>query len=195
MKKINIEDIDSQISDKILNLSDEQIASMDLITAEAIKNKYHGKLMLKLPNGEVQFFEWLKENDPDVWKDLWEDTPDKEYIVSIDFLPYLIRHKTGFPICDLINNENCYFVPLHINSRESEMLSDTLKVRLNNKEPLTPAQLLLLEISLHPIDIWHFAYKYKLDLEKAKNAVRQLVDDETIVHFKDAEHLANFIEI
>jgi len=55
--------------------------------------------------------------------------------------------------------------------------------------------LLALEISVSPIDIWHFAYKHKVPLRDAKAAVAQLVDDHALVHITDAEHLARFINV
>ncbi len=195
MEKINIENIEKLIINDCLELQNEHLKMMDIETAELIKKKHRGQLMVKLNPDEILFFEWLKENDFAVWNDLWEDTLSDNYIISIDFLPYLIKYKNGFPICDLLNNDNYYFVPIHLKGAEIEMLSDTLQIRLKNKESLTPAQLLLIEISLHPIDIWHFAFRHKLPIETVKIAVHQLVEDGSIVHFTDAEHLANFIDV
>lgn len=195
MDSIKADIIEKQINNNLLELTNDSLKLIDPEIAEFIKNKYKGKLMFKLNPDEIHFFEWLKLNDLEVWNDLWEGAENPDYLVSIDFLPYLIKYKTGFPICDLINNDNYYFVPIHLKNKEMEFLSDSLKTRLRNKETLTPAQLLLIEISLHPIDIWHFAYKYNLLIKTAKDAVQQLVDDEAIVHFKDSEHLANFIDV
>lgn len=183
------------IINNILHLSDELLNSINADEAEEIKNKYHGKVMMKLHETEVKFFEWLKENDAPVWEDLWADDEDTKYLVSIDFLPFLVKYRKQFPICDLISLENYFFVPLHLKGKEVELLADTLKTRLRNKETLTPAQLLMIEISLNPIDIWHFSHKYKISITEAKKAVQQLVEDGSIVHFTEAGQLANFIDV
>lgn len=195
INKINIDFIEKQISENLLILRDEYLSAISVEDAEYLKNKYKGKLMMYLHPSEIAFFEWLKDNDLAIWEDLWNDDISKEYSVSIDFLPYLVKYRQQFPICDLLNNVNYYFVPMHIKGLEEERLADTLKTRLGNKDALTPAQLLLIEISLNPIDIWHFAYKYQLPIEKAKDAVLQLVDDGNIVHFPEAGQLANFIDV
>ena len=72
---------------------------------------------------------------------------------------------------------------------------DSVKERVLAKEPLTVAQLLALEISFGPIDIWRFAYHHQISLDSAKNAVKVLVDDGVLIHIKDAETLARFINI
>lgn len=183
------------IINNILHLSDELLNSIKIDEAEEIKTQYHGKVMMKLHESEVKFYEWLKENDSPVWEDLWAEDEDTKYLVSIDFLPFLVKYRKQFPICDLVSTENYFFVPLHLKGKEVELLADTLKTRLRNKETLTPAQLLLIEISLNPIDIWHFAHKYKIKIDEVKKAVSQLVDDGSIIHFPEAGQLANFIDI
>ena len=55
-------------------------------------------------------------------------------------------------------------------------------------------QLLALQISAEPIDIWHFAYKNKFEIETAKKAAESLVEDNALVHFKEAEYLAQFVD-
>ena len=190
-----IDVLNTKIQDRIIEIPNEIYKILDEDKAVHIKNFYDGKYFMKLPESEIAFFEWLKENDPEIWKDLWDESPIEPYCVSFDFLPYLIRHGNGFPICDLLNNENYYFTPIHINGREAELMVETIKQRFLNRDSLTPAQTLLMEISLNPIDIWHFSYKYNIEIYKAQVAVAQLVEDESIVHFKLAEHLANFIHI
>ncbi len=153
---------------------------------------------LKLPKYEIDFFEWLKENDVNVWNDIWlDDNPVEEpYVVSISFLTKLLeKDGRGFPICDLVNNDNFYFSINHMVDEESKMLIDSAKNRFVAKDKLTIAQLLALEIAMGEIDIWHFAYKHKIDLNEAKNAVYELVNDEVLVHLKSTEHLTTFINI
>lgn len=190
-----IEICNDNIVDRVLTIPESIIAEIDPAQAFFIREHFRGQIFIKFPNTEIQFFEWLKVNDAAVWDDLWSDSPEEPYIVSIDFLPHLVKKGRGFPICDLVNTENYYFAPIHINGREAEFLTDTIKQRFLSKESLTTAQTLLMEISMDPIDIWHFAYKYKISIAQAKEAVAQLLEDQTIVHFTNADHLANFIEV
>jgi hypothetical protein len=148
-----------------------------------------------LPEKEIIFFEWLKINDTPVWNDLWNDELLEPYIVSLIFLPVLIkRGYRGFPICDLIENDNYYFTPQHLADKESEIFSESAKTIYLNKGKMTIPQLLAMEISLDPIDIWHFAYKHQISVAECKKAVLDLVNDEVLVHLKDASHLSTFID-
>lgn len=158
-----------------------------------LSNRYGKDHLVNLPQREIFFFEWLKENDPEVWADLWANQMDEPYLVGMSFLPALVDKSLGFLICDLISKDNYYFSPSHIVEKESSFLLDSIKTRFLNKQSLTPAQLLLLQISYGPLDIWHFAYKSKISLSNAKNAVQILVEDNVLVHLKDAEHLSIFI--
>ncbi len=161
--------------------------------AQELSEKYGKDHMVNLPQREIFFFEWLKNEDYDVWADLWDNQMDEPYLVGMSFLPALVDKSAGFLICDLVANDNYYFTPAHIVEKESSFLLDSIKTRFLNKQSLTPAQLLLLQISYGPLDIWHFAYKSKISLSNAKNAVQILVDDNVLVHLKDAEHLSIFI--
>jgi len=46
---------------------------------------FHGYTLMQLPQSEIDFFEWLKSADRDVWNDLWEGE-ENQYLVSIDLL-------------------------------------------------------------------------------------------------------------
>ncbi|MBM2814821.1 MAG: hypothetical protein HW421_1583 [Ignavibacteria bacterium] len=172
-------------------------ALYDSITPEQaaiLAEKYGHTKLLMLPAGEIHFFEWLLENDPVVWNDLWLGNEEEPYLVGISFLPLLVvKDGRGFPICDLTTCDNNYFSVEHMVDAESKLLLESVKERFMNKDPLSVAQLLILEISMGPIDIWHFAYKHRIQLEEAKLAITQLVEDKAIVHLTNAEHLANFI--
>ncbi|MDQ1267285.1 MAG: hypothetical protein QG635_2439 [Bacteroidota bacterium] len=149
---------------------------------------------MRLPEKEIKFFEWLAINDENVWKDLWDDADAEPYVVGISFLPMLLaKNGRGFPICDLLNCENFYFSEQHLVDEESRIIIDTARNLFTEHKKLTPAQLLALEISFDPIDIWHFAYKYNMNLTEAKNAVKVLVQDKALVHLTDAAHLAALI--
>jgi hypothetical protein len=114
--------------------------------------------------------------------------------VGMSFLPVLINKMRGYPICDLLDNDNYYFTSAHIVDKESEILLESARTRFMNNEDLTTAQLLILQISVSPTDIWHFAYNFNIDINEAKKAVEDLVQDNALVHLKEVEYLAPFID-
>lgn len=190
-----IEIIDSQSnSNHFIELSDEIFQSLDNEIAKSLADKYGSSLLMKLPSREIKFFEWLYENDRDIWNDLWGNTEEEPYIVGMSFLPVLINKMRGYPICDLLHKDNYYFTSAHIVDKESEILLESAKTRFMNNEDLTIAQLLILQISVSPVDIWHFAYNFNIDINEAKKAVEELVQDNALVHLKEVEHLAPFID-
>jgi hypothetical protein len=179
----------------VLHIPEDVFLKMEKEYGELLKKDFTATRMLKLPQSEIDFFNWLKENDPDVWSDIWGDD-DGSYTVSIEFLPMLLeKDGRGFPICDLQNVDNYYFMPQLLVERESDVMVEAAKVRFIEKRGLTPSQLLALEIHFGGIDVWHFAYKHKIDLGEAKAAVASLVEDQILVHLTDAEHLAPILEL
>ena len=186
---------ENNIAGRVMNIPSELLNQIDEVQAYLVRDHFKGKYFLKLPDYEIEFFEWLKLSEPEVWQDLWSDSVEEPYLVSIDFLPTLLPGRRGFPICDLVAADNYYFAPIHINGREAELMVDTIKQRYLNKKSITVAQTLLMEISMDAIDIWHFAYKHKIEIAKAKEAVALLVEEQSIVHFTNADHLANFVII
>lgn len=201
MKHI-IELINQNIIENCVQLPDEQLFNFSNEEIDFIVSKFGGKLMIKLPQTEIIFFEWLKINDPDVWDDIWnnnnyadeDDTNDELYSVSIILLPYILDDNgRGFTICDLINNDNYYFHIDNMVGEEAQIIIDSAKKLFKQTQKITIAQLLAIEISIAPIDIWHFAYKHKLNINEAKKAVQELVDDDALVHLTQAEYLMPFI--
>lgn len=187
---------DSIKKNQYIHIPDELLFSLENEHIDAIINEFSGHQMIKLPTPEIDFFEWLKTIDLDVWNDLWldEESPFEKYLISIDLLPLLLsKDGRGFPICDLINNDNYYFTEHQMVDEESKIVIETARELFRQNKNLTIAQLLALEISINPIDIWHFAYKHKIELNDAKKAVEVLVADNALVHLTKAEHIANFI--
>ncbi|MCX6148143.1 MAG: hypothetical protein NTW25_12985 [Candidatus Kapabacteria bacterium] len=179
-----------------LEIPDELFDKMNPEYGLVLVNEFKKSQVMKLPLYEVKFFDWLKANDEPVWNDIWlEDSPVEEpYIVSLSFITNLLeKDGRGFPICDLANEDNYYFSIGHMVDEESKMLIDSVKNRFVAKDKLTIAQLLALEISMGDIDIWHFAYKHGIQINEAKKAVDELVNDNVLVHLKSSEHLATFL--
>jgi len=178
-------------------LFEEQVfAEITAEQAQLLAKRYSSDTLMMLPKYEIDFFEWLRSEDEAIWLDLWDDELVDPYLVGMYFLPRLVeRDGRGFPICDLLDNDNYFFTAAQMQDEEGKAFVESARNRFENNEPLTVAQLLALEISASPIDIWHFAYKHSIPLRQAKAAVSQLVDDHALVHITDAEHLARFINV
>ena len=179
-----------------LELPDKLFKELSLDEANEIKSLRKPDIF-KLPDWEIEFFEWLKKEDPEVWDDLWKDDniTQRAYYVSTIFLPLIVDdNDRGFPICDLENTDNYYFTPKHVVDEESKVMIEVANRKFKKRERLTHTELLAFEISLGAIDIWHLAYKYKLKLTECKKAVKKLVEDGALVHLKESEHLVPFIE-
>jgi hypothetical protein len=179
-----------------ISFPEELLSTISAEQAQLVAGHFASNTLMLLPEKERTFFEWLKTEDAEVWNDLWgaDELGIEPYVVAIGFLPQLLETNRGFPICDLLTCDNYYFTQLHLITEESKLMLESVKERFMSKQKLTPAQLLTLEISISPIDIWRFAYNYKISLEEAKNAVKTLVEDKVLIHLSKAEHLANFIE-
>jgi len=174
--------------------TNEEFDSLNEDTVNEILNEFSGRFLFRLPEAEIKFFEWLKENDLAVWNDIWSDEISEPYLVSVNLLPVIMNlDGRGFPICDLQTVDNYYFSMDNMVDNESKILIEASQDLFRNNKSLSPAQMLALEISLDPIDIWHFAYKHKIDLEVAKEAVHSLVADYALVHLKEAEYIAPFV--
>lgn len=185
------------ISENKLEFQEDDFSKFSIENAQYIDENTGKRFLFKLPNSEIQFFDWLKEVDPLVWNDLWksDDLNESPYFVSTVFLSWIIENKDrGFPICDLRTVDNYYFSIDHMVDEESKVFMDVSKAKLENRTRMTTTELLSLEISLAPIDIWHFAYKFKLDLNQCKEAVHSLSKDNALVHLREAEHIAPFIK-
>lgn len=183
------------VEDGYAVLPEELFSTATKHQAQLIADLLPKSILINLPHREIEFFEWLKIADKSVWDDLWGDDNVLPYLVSITFLPFLLDEDfRGFPICDLTQNDNYYFTADHMVDEESKLMIDSTKTMFLDKKQLSLAQLLALQISLSPIDIWHFAYKSKVPLESAKKAVDELVADGVLVHLRSAEHLTSFLD-
>jgi len=178
---------------EIFDFPDEIFINLTEDNIKILKEKFGSKYLMKIPDSEIQFFEWLKLNDTPVWNDLWENT-ENNYTVALNFIPLLKNNIRGFPICDLLNNDNFYFTESHLISEEAKIMVESVQKMYYEHKQLTIEQALVLEISLEPIDIWRFAYRYKISIERAKEAVANLVNDKILIHLKNAEQLTPFID-
>lgn len=159
-----------------------------------LAEKFASKGFLKIPEREERFFEWLKQNDEPVWRDLWGAESEEPYIVSFSFLPLLMDKSRGFPICDLIDCENYYFTEDCIITEEGKAFRDSAQERFLSGYKLTAAQALVVELCAFPIDIWRFAYRYGFKVDFAKNIVDELMKDKALAHLKKREEIADLIK-
>lgn len=165
----------------------------NLTTAQAvwISTEFHGHCLMKLPENEIRFFEWLKKNDPAVWKDLWEE--DDQYLVSIDFLSSMTADGNGFPICDLESNDNFWFSERHLKPKGRQIFQ-VIEQKLKNNQKLSVEETLLFEIASGAIDIWHFCYRYQVPVSLVKQKVEILKLEDVLVHLTNREDLVKYID-
>lgn len=171
----------------------KDLSDLSKADSQKIEKHFHGKAMMQLPESEIKFFEWLREKDPPVWSDLWDDE-DEPYRVSIDFLHHFVEGENGFPICDLIDENNYWFTTRHIKPKGAEK-SGEISRKLKQKETLSFEEGLLIEISRGSIDIWHFCYKYNLPVSFAKKKIEVMHRDDILVHLSDREDLVKYLDV
>lgn len=186
----------TSVENHILDIPEYFYEELTPLLCNVIIEHFQNDTLFKLPQKEILFFEWLKNNDKPVWDDIWLDDLFEPYLVSLALLPrFCYNNYSAYPICELRNNDNFYFVPQHLADKESDLFVESSKTRYMEKEALTIPQWLALTISMGAVDIWHFAYKNELDLKDCKDAVLSLVDDKILVHLKDPDHLSVFVEL
>jgi hypothetical protein len=164
--------------------------------ARQVAQALQSSVLMRLPEWEIAFFEWLREADPAVWQDLWGGQELEPYVVGISFLPFLLQHRQrGFPICDLVTVDNYYFAPSQITPSEGQAFLEAALQLLAEGKPLTLAQEFLLEVSRGAIDIWHFAYHRRVPLAAVKEAVAELVEGKVLLHLRTAEEVAEHVQL
>ena len=161
--------------------------------AQAIEKHFHGRAMMELPSEEIDFFVWLKENDPLVWDDLWKNE-EEPYRVSLAFLHHFIGNGNGFPICDLIDVDNYWFHSQHIKPKALEKM-DEIQQKLDSKRSLSFEEGILIEIARGSLDLWHFCYRYKLPLVVAKKKIETMHREDLLVHLNDRDDLVKYLDI
>ncbi|MEN3027031.1 MAG: hypothetical protein ABDH31_04895 [Chlorobiota bacterium] len=175
---------------------EDVLRSLTVEQARQVANVLQSTTLMRLPSWEIRFFEWLREVDPRVWHDLWGSPEEEPYVVGLSFLPFLIQHpRRGFPICDLRTVDNYYFTAAHITPVEGLSVLQAAQQLLLEGRPLTLAQEFLLEVSVAPIDIWHFAYYRRASPAEVKEAVMELVEAKALIHLRSAEEVAEYVKL
>lgn len=193
IKKLLKEKDRQRQQDGYLQFSAQELAAIRTDEVNHVIDFFHGYSLMKLPQSEIDFFEWLKKYDTAVWNDLWGEDVDL-YLVSTDFLRQLTGNSPQFPICDLVDQENYWFCKRHIKPKGMEQLEETL-LKIDGGLELGLAELFLFEVSVANTDIWHFTYHHNLDLQEMKEVISDMVYEGWLVHLPDREDLVKYIEI
>ena len=176
--------------------SDDDLLSATEDDANEVIAEYATGALWRLPSHEVEFFEWLRKEDPDVWNDLWGDVQEAPYLISLAHLPDFIGGASGkYLIRDLQTQVNYYFTPEMLLMKESADFIAAVRTRLDERESLNVAQAFATEVSYGPVDVWHFAHRHKKSIAAVKAAVQTLVDDHILVHVPTADHLTDHFDV
>jgi hypothetical protein len=181
------------VEEGYIKFDQNELGEINRHDAEVLEKHFHGRAMMELPKEEIDFFTWLRDNDPAVWDDLWKNE-EEPYRVSLDFLHHFIEEGNGFPICDLIEADNYWFHSRHIKPKAMEKMAE-IQEKLDNKGSLSFEEGLLVEIARGSIDLWHFCYRYKLPILVAKNKIEAMHKEDLLVHLKDREDLVKYLDV
>jgi hypothetical protein len=189
----------------------EVLQSLSAEQAVFLAERFGAGVLMRLPESEQRFFEWLRGSAPEVWHDVWDsdDEEDNEddgngehtspqaelYTVGLGLLPEIIQEDRGFPICDLVREQNFYFSLKSLNAEEAKPFVDAAVSAVETGERLSLAQMLMLEIRRAPIDVWRFAYLYRLPVAEAKKTALQLIQDGLLKHGSTREELSAINEL
>lgn len=192
-----IERAESSIAEnRSLTISTEELVGVTPEQAELLQKKFGSRLLMHMPEHEIAFQEWLKVNDHVVWKDLWDDQEDPPYTISLAFLPDMIgkpnEGRSSSAICRTRTTTSLRRTCCSTKSQQTSFLPFAIVLLAGAR---SPEQALTVEISAGPTDIWHFAYRRGVDLERAKKAVAALVEDRIIVHVPKADHLSTHFDV
>jgi hypothetical protein len=170
---------------------------MSTTDVEAVREAFGSTMLMQLPSYERAFFDWLRSADRPVWDDLWGSVEAAPYLISLAFLDRFTGPGAigEYVICDLQSQDNYFFSPLLFHDKESWDYMAAVKERFRENQKLSTAQALALEASVRELDIWHFAYRMGIDLDVAKRAVVELVDDRILLHVTKAEHLSEYFDV
>ncbi len=178
-----------------IQFSEGELEKLRPDEVERIIEHFGGNTLVRLPESEIKFFEWLKHADEAVWNDLWQDDAEEEsYLVSVDFLREFIRETPSFPICDLIDVPNYWFTLRHIKPKGLEYLQEEIRLKVETDEALTLEEMFLLEISVASTDIWHFCHRHQVPVERMKQAVSEMVYKGWIVHLTNRDDLVRYLD-
>jgi hypothetical protein len=181
-------------SQNYIEFTIDELNKLQTDEVQYLIDHFHGYTMVKLPQPEISFFEWLKRVDRLIWDDLWEEEDADLYLVSIDLLLHLTSFRNGFPICDLTKQPNFWFTVNHIKPKGMKEIERIFK-KVEQREKLNIQELFLFELSKTAIDIWHFCHRYNIPVDVVKKAVEETVFNGWLVHLPEREDLIKYIDV
>ncbi len=187
-----IEDNLSSSEPFAIEIHDADLSALTQKEARDLSLKYHGDVLITLPESEQAYFDWVKKEDPAVWDDLWGE--GELYTVGISFLEQLLDAGNGFRICDLQKVDNYFFTSRHIKQPEGWEYLETVIEKIRGGESISPSDALLFTISIEDIDIWRFSHRHDIPVATAKSLVADLVREHLLVHLTDSEDLVKYID-
>lgn len=193
LKEKLIKIIGNSLKVEKFSLAEEELLSLTNEQATEIAIYFGNQLLLRLPKKERDFFDWLKASDYAVWHDLWGEDEDP-YLVGINFLPDLLPKGRGFPICDLVTQQNFYFTQNDITSDNGVPYCDAALEAIKHEIKIRMDQAFIIEIWRAPIDQWRFAYMYNMPLDTVKEMVLWLLNEGILEFPKQEEGLSEAIE-
>lgn len=173
---------------RIVEFSDSELDQITKEQAIEIVALFGANTLISLPARERSFFDWLRYTDHSVWDDLWSDT-EPPYLVSLSFLPDLLPGGRGFPICDLVNQQNFNFTTRNITSEDGAGLLDAAMEIVKANGKLQLHQAFLIEIWRAPIDQWRFAWMYSVPIGDVKEMVIWLISEHALTLPSSGENL------
>lgn len=177
------ERLDNESADGLTRkeLSEEEYLAITPEQADELVAMYGGTTLIKLPERERTFFDWLKVNDRPIWDDLWGEDDGGDYFVALSHLPSFLPSRRGFPICDLVTHDNYYFTEVEITNEDGKLALDSALDVVKEHGSLTPYQAFLIEVWRGPIDQWRFAWMYDLPLPEVKKMIHWMLT-ENLLH-------------
>ena len=162
---------------ELREMSDQEIDALTAEQAAELVVQYGSSILIPLPKREQKFFDWLREHDPSVWNDLWGAEEEGMYHVSLSHLMNFLPKQRGFPICDLVENDNYYFTSDEITPEDGKVYVESALDVIAESKKLSMDQAFIVEVWRGPIDQWRFAYMYNLPLPEVKKMVHWLITE------------------
>jgi|GEM_PF-883668 len=173
----------------IAEITPDELAALTREQAQELVARYGGHTMIRLPEREVEFFDWLRASDPDVWNDLWGED-EEPYLVGLAYLPDLLPRGRGFLICDLTTQPNLWFGAESITREEGVGLLDASLGLVRDSGRISMEQAFVVEAWRAPIDVWRFAWMYNRPLDEVKSMVGWLVSEGVVLLPETLEAMA-----
>lgn len=159
-------------------IREEEIDTLSPEQAQELVALFGSTTLIPLPERERKFFDWLRNNDLPVWKDMWgENEAEETYYVSLAHLTSFLPKQRGFPICDLVENDNYYFTPEDITPEDGKIYVDSALDIIAEQGQLSMDQAFMVEVWRAPIDQWRFAWMYRLPIAEVKKMVHWLITE------------------